>query len=106
MQYEHCTEEGKIDSTRDGGICARPSRSQPFNRGVARALGRLTFQRKWGDRLKVEVSAYPLVRSIKFCGKHSDSRRSVTNRDWTDDHFANCSAMTARRGLRRGERIL
>ncbi|WP_334183118.1 TonB-dependent receptor [Novosphingobium sp.] len=61
---------------------------------LARRAGQYTYQTsgqtKWGGRLdlerKFEGSA---LQSIKFGGKYSDSSRKVTNRDWTNDHFAN-----------------
>lgn len=65
------------------------------SRLLARRAGQLTAQfsgqRKWGGRLDMEIEGGEgsLLRSIKFGGKYSDSHRDVTNRDWTNDHFAN-----------------
>lgn len=61
---------------------------------LARRAGQLTKQysgqRKWGGRLDVEREFDgSALRSIKFGGKFSDSTRDVTNRDWTNTHFAN-----------------
>ncbi|WP_157190057.1 TonB-dependent receptor [Novosphingobium sp. Rr 2-17] len=61
---------------------------------LARRAGQLTEQysgqRKWGGRFDVEREFEgSALQSIKFGGKYSDSTRDVTNRDWTNDQFAN-----------------
>jgi TonB-dependent receptor len=68
--------------------------NNPGDRLLARRAGQLTKQysgqTKWGGRLDLERTFEgSALQSIKFGGKYSDSTRNVTNRDWTNDHFAN-----------------
>lgn len=68
--------------------------NNPGDRLLARRAGQLTKQysgqTKWGGRLDFErLFEGSMLQSIKFGGKYSDSSREVTNRDWTNDHFAN-----------------
>lgn len=68
--------------------------NDPGSRLLARRAGQLTQQfsgqSKWGGRLDLERKFDDSVlASIKFGAKYSDSTRNVTNRDWTNDHFAN-----------------
>jgi TonB-dependent receptor len=64
------------------------------NRLLARRAGQLTSQfsgqTKWGGRVDFEREFEgSALSSVKFGGKYSDASRKITNRDWTNDHFAN-----------------
>jgi TonB-dependent receptor len=66
-----------------------------IDRLLARRAGQLTEefsdQNKWGGKFDARYDAPNdgLLQYVKFGGKYSDSHRRVTNRDWTNDHFAN-----------------